>query len=203
MQAIRDALDAHFGSNDYAFDAWGYSTEIDLAYQSTIKGLARFLDHVPCFNGMRQRAPIFEALPPALGALTRDDRHEWREHWRDEAIALQSEMVAALIEAGIPRPATRVPVAVTPTRALATPDELSTPLALPAQLSESMPSKTRVSNIATRNKVKRRRLVRELLAEGRTRQEILDEVKARNLRAVGIRTIDNDISTLRANLDLQ
>jgi hypothetical protein len=196
-------LDAYFGSNDYAFDAWGYSTDLDLAYQSTLTKLARFLDHVPCFEGMRQRAPIFEALPPALGALARDDRHAWREHWRDEAIAVQSEMVAALIGAGIPRPATTVPEAVTPTRALATPDEPSTPLALPAQLSESMPSKTRASNNATRNRVKRRRLVRELLAERKTRQEILDEVKARNLRAVGIRTIDNDISALRANSDLQ
>src|SRR5687768_3451607 len=50
IRALWDVLDAHFGSNDYAFDAWGYSTELDVAYQATVTALASFVDHVSCFE---------------------------------------------------------------------------------------------------------------------------------------------------------
>jgi hypothetical protein len=193
IQALRDVLDAYFGSNDYAFDAWGYSTELDLAYQSTITGLVRFLDHVPCFEGMRQRAPIFEALPPALGALARDDRHAWREHWRGEAIALQSEMVAALVAAGIPRLAAGEPQ---PTKLMVeldgepapepdTENAIGVPFALSAGSGDlSLASPTR-STEATRNALLGAKKARAFRKQGRTRQDIANEL------GVAVSTVDN------------
>jgi hypothetical protein len=179
-------LDAYFGSHDYAFDAWGYTTDLDLAYQSTITGLVSFLDHVPYFQGLRQRAPILEALPPALGALTFDDRHEWREHWRDEASALQSEMVAALRAAGIPRPIEGGPVPGGLLPEHSTGGEVDVPLSLsegtsfvsggnihPAIAQEqSTTSAPRKASAATRRKEHKQKLARQYEANGMKRVEI-------------------------------
>jgi len=186
MQALRGVLDAYFGSNDYAFDAYGYSTELDLAYQSIVTALGRFLDHVPCFEGMRQRAPIFEALPPALGALSRDDRHAWREHWRQETIALQSEMVAALVAADIARPIAGKPVPGALLPEHSTGGEVDVPLALsegaslvsdghiyPAIAQEqSTTSAPRKAGAPTRRKEHKQKLARQYEANGMKRVEI-------------------------------
>jgi hypothetical protein len=193
MQALRDVLDAYFGSHDFAFDAWGYSTDLDLAYQLAVTGLASFLDHVSCFEGMRQRAPIFGALPPALGALARDDRHAWWEHWRDEAIALQSEMVAILLAAGVPRLATGEPQ---PTKSMVErhaepapePDAgnaIGVPFALSAGSGESATPKTSRSTEATRNALVGAKKARALRKQGRTRQDIAGEL------GVAVSTVDN------------
>jgi hypothetical protein len=183
MQALRDVLDAYFGSNDYAFDAWGYSTELDLAYQSTVTALASFADHVPCFDGMRQRAPIFEALPPALGLLERDDRHAWREHWRQETMALQSEMVAILLAAGIPRPTVARVEPTEPMHELGTEDEPSAPRVLAARLDQlTRPEKPAVTR-ATRRKESRQQHAWVLRQQGLTHKEIATELKC-SVRAV-------------------
>ena len=181
----------YFGSNDYAFDAWGYSTDLDLAYQSTMTELARFLDHVPCFEGMRQCAPLFGALPPALGALTFADRYAWRERWRDEAIALQSKIIAALIAAGIPRPSTEDLEPTVPMVALDSEDEPETPLALAVHSGYSVrmekPATSRGGKVtkASRRKESGQREARKFRDEGLTRKEIATHLNC------SLRTVDN------------
>jgi hypothetical protein len=105
VEQIRNLLDTYFGFDYFGADAIGYSLALDLEYQSLVSSAVSLLDASPCFKGMWWPDRI---APYCLGHA---DRRRWLGHYdgnpgRDELIAFQSEMAAALFAAGIARSAT-------------------------------------------------------------------------------------------------
>jgi hypothetical protein len=103
IEQIRELLDTYFGFDYFGTDGIGYSTELDLEYQSLVWRAVSLIDTSPCFEGLWWPDRV---LPQCLGHA---DRGRWWGQYhgqpgRNETFALQSEMVAALVAAGIPRP---------------------------------------------------------------------------------------------------